>query len=150
LLEVSDLTILIAGGNGIAVAWPLLVHHFLAFARSTDTEIAHSHLLRKKKIVLNWVVHQRSHLFWIDTGALDKAANDGIDVIIPPPSVDAGSPDLSRMIDDLVCKYSNEEQKKICAVASGPDSMRRLVRNTSARLVINGRYIDVMIEKFGW
>ena len=40
--------------------------------------------------------------------------------------------------------------KKVGFVASRPDSMGRLVRNTCARLVRDGVNADVSIEKSGW
>ena len=41
------------------------------------------------------------------------------------------------------------KRKKVGVMASGPDSMGRLVRNTYARLVRDRVDIDVTVEKFG-
>ena len=51
------------------------------------------------------------------------------------------------IIDELVEIYEASQGKKIDAVASGPDGMRRLVRKTRARLVRDGLNIDVTIER---
>ncbi|RAL64689.1 hypothetical protein DID88_001721 [Monilinia fructigena] len=67
LLEDSNLAILIAGGSGIAVTWPI-VHHLLHHSKADsgdDTESA-SISTRRQRIVLIWIVHQTSHLSWID------------------------------------------------------------------------------------
>ncbi|KAG0647051.1 Ferric reductase B [Hyphodiscus hymeniophilus] len=149
MLEDSELAIIIAGGSGIAVAWPL-VHHLLGVARSTDTEIAPTSSLRRQKIVLVWVVHKKSHMSWIDSHKLVKAANNGVDIIVPPATEESGRPDLELMIDGLVDRYEVGQGKKVGVVASGPDSMGRLVRNTCAKLVKDGLDVDVTIEKFGW
>jgi NAD(P)H-flavin reductase len=151
MLEDSDLAIVVAGGSGIAVAWPL-VRHLLDMSRSTDTEIAPTSSLRRQKVVLIWVVHKKSHLSWIDNHKLVKAANNGVEVIIPPATEESGRPDLESMIDELIERYGamQEKGKKVRVAASGPDSMGRLVRNTCTRLVRDGLDVDVTIEKFGW
>jgi predicted ferric reductase len=151
MLEDSELAIVIAGGSGIAVVWPL-VHYLLDVSRSTDTEIASTSSLRRQKVVMIWVVHKKSHLSWLDNHKLVKAANNGVDVIIPPPTEDSGRPDLEAMIGELVERYGMRKGKenKIDVVASGPDGMGRVVRNSCARLMWDGVDVDVTIEKFGW
>ena len=151
MLEDSELAIVVAGGSGIAVVWPL-VHYLLDISRSTDTEIAPTTSLCRQKVVLIWVVHKKSHLSWIDNHKLVKAANNDVDVIIPPATEESGRPDLEMMIDELVERYGagKGKGKKVGVVASGPDGMGRLVRNTCSRLVRDGVRVDVTIEKFGW
>jgi NAD(P)H-flavin reductase len=51
LLEDFDLAMLVAGGSGIAVAWPLV-----NFLLEQDF---------LQKIILIWIVHRSSHLTWI-------------------------------------------------------------------------------------
>lgn len=152
LLVASDLAILVAGGSGIAVVWPL-VHHLLDMSRSTDTEIAPASTLRRQKIVLVWVVHKAVHIEWIGEKALAEVANMGVEIAVPTATEMAGRPDLGGMIRDMVDDWSQgtgKLGKKIGVVASGPDGMGRLVRNTCSDLVGEGRNIDVTIEKFGW
>jgi NAD(P)H-flavin reductase len=149
MLEDSGLAIVVAGGSGIAVGWPL-VEHLLDITRSSDTEIATTHSLRKQKIVLIWVIHDSSHISWVGRLALADAETKGAEIIIPRATDEIGRPDLKKMIHDVVGRYCDGRSKKIRVVASGPDSMGRLVRNTCAGLVLNGRDADVMIEKFGW
>jgi hypothetical protein len=108
------------------------------------------HSLRKQKIVLIWVIHDSTHISWVSRLALADAETRGAEIIIPRATDEIGRPDLKKMIHDVVGGYCDERSKKIRLVASGPDGMGRLVRNTCAGLVLNGRDADVMIEKFGW
>jgi NAD(P)H-flavin reductase len=147
MLEDSDLTILVAGGSGIAVAWPL-VNHLLDISRSSDTAIAPTFTLRSQKIVLIWIVHKSSHISWIGHPVLSDAESNGVEVILPDATEDNGRPDLESMIDDLVKKYG--KGKKTGIVASGPDSLTRGVRNICSALVWRGKDVSVTMEKFGW
>ena len=81
-----------------------------------------------------------------------NVANNGVDVIIPPPTKALGRPDLEAMIEELVERYEvgKGKGKKIGVVASGPDGMGRVVRNSCARLAWDGVNVDVTVEKFGW
>ncbi|RDW67979.1 hypothetical protein BP6252_09375 [Coleophoma cylindrospora] len=147
MLEDADVAIVVAGGSGIAVAWPL-VQHLLDVTRSTDTEIVPTSLLRRQKVFLIWVVHKSTHISWIGLEQLAKIEDKGVDVIIPPPTEEVGRPDLAFLLSGLVA--TTGEGKKINVVASGPDSMGRRVRNTCALLRKDGSDISVLIEKFGW
>lgn len=149
MLHDSDLAIIVAGGSGIAVGWPLC-QHLLDATRSSDTEIASVSTLRRQKIILIWVIHQGSHLSWIERQALADAENRGAEIIVPQATEEIGRSDLAGLIKDLVHMYAGGYARKTRVVASGPDSMGRLVRNTCADLVRNGRDVGVAIEKFGW
>lgn len=144
LLDKSDVAILVAGGSGIAVCWPL-VHHLLN-AQSADPEQAT--LRATCRIFLIWVVHKSSHLEWIGQERSNQITKKGVEVIIPPATAEVGRPDLELYIGDLVARIGQDE--RIGVVGSGPDSMGRTVRNTVSRLVGRGRKVDVTIEKFGW
>jgi len=143
VLEYSDLALVVAGGSGIAVAWPLI--HVLEISRSTDTEIAPTKELRRQKIALIWVVHQKSHIEWIGRKALAEVENMGVEIIIPQPTEETGRPDLAVLIQGMVENFSD---KKMGVVTSGPGSMGRLVKNTCASLVRDGYDINVTVEKF--
>ncbi|KAK0113698.1 hypothetical protein ONS95_013947 [Cadophora gregata] len=147
MLEDSDLALLVAGGSGIAVSWPV-VKHLLDINRSSEIEIAAAFSLRKQKVVLIWVIHETAHLSWLGRDALAEAELLGAEVIIPRATEEIGRPDLKTMICDLVDLHARG--KRTSVVASGPDGMGRLVRNTCAGLVKDGRQVDVAIEKFGW
>jgi hypothetical protein len=149
MLEDADLAVVVAGGSGIAVGFPL-IHHLLDVSRSSDMEIAPTSQLLRQKIILIWVIHEESHLSWVGRQALADAENRGAEIIIPRATEEIGRPDLKEMISEMVEKAVGEVGKKIRVVVSGPDSMGRTVRNTCAGLVRTGRNVDVTVEKFGW
>ncbi|CZS92612.1 hypothetical protein WAI453_006648 [Rhynchosporium graminicola] len=149
MLEDADLALLIAGGSGIAVSWPL-VWHLLNTNRSTDTEIAPTTSPRKQKVILIWVIHEAAHLSWIGRESLAEAELLGAEIVIPRATEEIGRPDLETIIQELVDVHASAKGNKASLVASGPDGMGRLVRNTCAGLVRNGREVKVAVEKFGW
>ncbi|KAG4439382.1 hypothetical protein IFR05_005131 [Cadophora sp. M221] len=148
MLEDSDLALVVAGGSGVAVSWPL-IRHLLDISRSSDTEIATIPSLRRQKIILIWVIHETAHLSWLGREALAEAELMGAEIIIPRATEEIGRPDLKGMIRGLVDLHAGSKEKT-SVVASGPDGMGRLVRNTCAGLVMDGRDVGVTIEKFGW
>jgi NAD(P)H-flavin reductase len=149
MLEDSDLAIVIAGGSGIAIGFPL-IHHLLNISRSSDSEIVPTYALLRQKIILIWVIHGESHLLWVGRQALADVENRGVEIIVPRATEEIGRPDLKGMITEIVERSADGLGKKTRVVASGPDSMVRTVRNTCASLVRNGRDVNVAIEKFGW
>jgi len=149
MLEDSDLAIVVAGGSGIAVGFPL-VHHLLDVSRSTDTEIVPTFMLLRQKIVLIWVIHEEAHISWVGRPALADAENRGAEIIIPQATEEIGRPDLNSMIREIMEKFASDAGQKTRVVASGPDSMGRAVRNTCSGLLREGRDVNVAIEKFGW
>ncbi|KAF8866126.1 hypothetical protein BDZ45DRAFT_667984 [Acephala macrosclerotiorum] len=149
MLEDSDLALVVAGGSGIAVGWPL-IQNLLDSTRSSDTEIASLFSLRRQKIVLIWVIHQGTHLSWIGRQPLADAENRGAEIIVPRATEEIGRPDLAGMIRELVDVYAGGNARKTRVVASGPDSMGRLVRNTCAGMARDGRNVNVLFEKSRW
>lgn len=145
MLKGSDLALLVAGGSGIAVCWPLV--HYLLGVNSSDVEATMS---RKQKIVLIWIIHDGAHLSWLGRPALQDADYKGVEIIIPRATEEVGRPDLKKKIHEVINTYLEEQHGSVRVVASGPDGMGRLVRNTCAGLVRDGKDVDVMIEKFGW
>ncbi|PBP20838.1 ferric reductase transmembrane component [Diplocarpon rosae] len=147
MLEDSDLALLVAGGSGIAVSWPL-IQHLLAKSCSSDMERATTNSPCRQKIVLIWVVHETAHLSWLGREALAAAEDLGAEIIIPRATEEIGRPDLKGMVRNIVDLYAGKGKTSV--VASGPDGMGRLVRNTCAEQVWEGRDVKVAIEKFGW
>ncbi|MCJ1225195.1 hypothetical protein MMC12_001844 [Toensbergia leucococca] len=150
MLQDSDSCIVVAGGSGIAVAWPL-VWSLLPTQHHTDLE----HFGRNglpKKILLVWIVQRRSHLTWIDKAKLNELQAK-VDVIIPEPTVEHGRPDVENIIQSWISSHdgaSSDGRDKIGIVCSGPDGMNRAVRNTCSSLLRQGRDVSVEVEKFGW
>lgn len=162
MLSSSDLAILVAGGSGIAVCWPL-VHHLIQSrsaqsASSSDIEsqplITRNTGSHAQKIVLVWIIHETTHLSWLGRPALQEAEYQGVEIIVPRATSEIGRPDLTAIIHGIMKthKRSMKKQKenRIRVVASGPDGMGRSVRNTCASLVREGRDVGITVEKFGW
>lgn len=148
LLEDSDLSLLVAGGSGIAVIWPL-VHHLLALSRSSDAEIASDSALRKR-IVVMWVIHKGEHIDWVGRNALADAENRGVEIIIPRATEEIGRPNLEALITKVTVGLLGQCGKRLGVVTSGPDSMGRQVRNICSGMRRDGMNVGVTVEKFGW
>lgn len=146
LLQDADLAIVVAGGSGIAVAWPIL-NHLLHVSHSNDTERA-IRSSNRQEIVFIWVIRQENHTSWIGEQALEDIKMRGVRVVIPGATEVVGRPDLKATLEDIVKKTGIAG--RIGVVASGPDDLGRTVRNTCADLTWKGMDVGVTIEKFGW
>ena len=150
MLKGSDRAIIIAGGSGIAVAWPL-VSALLEVKGGNDPE--NPNTSRKRiEILFIWVVREQSHLAWLGRDRLADLEAAGVKCCVPPPTARNGHPDIHGLIDEWVTSFDGIDGKKknFGVVASGPDGLNRTVRNACAALVREGRDIHVEIEKFGW
>ena len=144
-VEDKDQAILIAGGSGIAVIWPIV--HFLVAEGHKAQDVETQAVMPKQRIIFIWVVQQRSQLSWMSEKELEEVSNAGVEVLIPPPTREVYCrPDLPQIIIDKVAKCDG----KTGVVASGPDSMGRDVRNACATLIGQGKDVNITIEKFGW
>ncbi|RYC63963.1 hypothetical protein CHU98_g2246 [Xylaria longipes] len=132
-LRTSRSTVLIAGGSGVAVVFPLL----------WDLAIVHP---GKRQIHFMWVIHSGSQRSWLSTDRLDKLRQAGVHVTIPQPTVEVGRPDVARYISEV----TRVSPTDISVVVSGPDGLNRTVRNACAREVRSGIDINLRVEKFGW
>ncbi|KAK7907960.1 hypothetical protein PG985_015263 [Apiospora marii] len=142
MLRACDSTVLIAGGSGIAVVFPLawaLAQHRPQGGGSRDQQDVH----------LLWVVHSRSHLSWLPKERLDELAEAGIHVTIPGPTAEAGRPDIAGYIAELGTRAQVRRQE-LGVVVSGPDNLNRVARNACALAVKDGTKIRLSVEKFGW
>ena len=150
MLQGSDRAIIIAGGSGIAVAWPL-VSALLEVKGGNDPE--NPNTSRKRiEILFIWVVREQSHFAWLGRDRLADLEAAGVKCCVPPPTARNGHPDIHGLINEWVTSFDGIDGKKknFGVVASGPDGLNRTVRNTCAALVREGRDIHVEIEKFGW
>ena len=151
LLQESDLGVIIAGGSGIAVAWPL-VWSVLDSQKPQDEELSTKPVFTKK-VLFVWIVRQQSHLSWISREDLDSLKDAGADVVIPPATETHGHPDIRRCLTDWIMAHgavSSHLPNHVGIVCSGPDGMNRTVRNSASALISKGHPISVEIEKFGW
>jgi NAD(P)H-flavin reductase len=142
LLTSSHTAILIAGGSGIAVAFPLLYH--LLCPQNRDPESPPTREVRKVKLL--WITHSPSHKLWLPDGKLRELEDWGLDVLIAPPTSLAGRPDVR----DVVRGWVGEEEGRTGVVVSGPEGLVRDVRNVAAGCVWEGMGVKVEVEKFGW
>ncbi|KAI0540851.1 hypothetical protein GGR58DRAFT_459214 [Xylaria digitata] len=133
MLRANKTTVLIAGGSGIAVVFPLL----------WDLAIEHP---GTRKIYLMWVIHSRSQRSWVPAAQLDELRQAGVCITIPEPTVEVGRPNVANFITEI----TSASLAGISVVVSGPDGLNRTVRNTCAREVRFGINIDLRVEKFGW
>lgn len=142
VLEDSSTAILVAGGSGIAVAYPLL--YSLLRPSTFDPESATQGPLRKVKLL--WITHAPDHRIWVPEVKLKELQDWGLEVLIPPPTVLAGRPDVK----DILRTWISEDASNAGIVVSGPDGLVRDVRNTCAGLLWRGKDVNVQVEKFGW
>lgn len=152
LLQDSEHAIIVAGGSGIAVAWPL-VGSVIGRAAMQDLEHSISPDNRKKILVL-WIVRERSHISWLGEERLEELRARGVTLMTPAPTSDHGHPDIANIIrewlNDIDDQISSRSRGKIGVVVSGPDGMNRAVRNVCSSLLQEGRDVSVEVEKFGW
>ncbi|KAI1108925.1 hypothetical protein F5Y14DRAFT_445071 [Nemania sp. NC0429] len=133
MLRASKSAVLVAGGSGIAVVFPLL----------WDLAVVHP---GRRKIHLMWIIHSRSQQSWVPHDQLDKLREAGVCVTIPQPTGEVGRPDVAGFIAHVVGASSAD----IGVVVSGPDGLNRAVRNACARELWSGADISLRVEKFGW
>ncbi|KAG9664145.1 ferric reductase-like transmembrane component, partial [Aureobasidium melanogenum] len=148
MLHDKDVAVVVAGGSGIAVAFPLVWS--LLRASKQDPELA-SNRQSRSRVTLIWVVHDQEHVDWIPQDRLDELRELGCKIMIPPPTRKAGRPDLPHLVETAVNAWNDEvEDPSVGVVVAGPDGMNRSCRNTCANLVSQGARLEVSVEKFGW
>jgi len=151
MLKDSNYSIIVAGGSGITVTWPL-VWSILNDPSLRDLEHSGSSPLMRR-ILFIWVQRHRSHLEWLEVRNLEELKAEGVDVIVPPPTAECGHPPVERITRDWLVGHElsrYQDQAKIGVVCSGPDGMNRAVTNMCSSWLREGRNVSVEIEKFGW
>ncbi|KAI0181136.1 hypothetical protein GGR52DRAFT_523041 [Hypoxylon sp. FL1284] len=125
--------VLIAGGSGIAVifplAWDLLTDH-----------------CGKRNVHLLWVTHSRTQRSWVPEERIIELREAGAHVTIPEPTAEAGRPDIPGYISEL----ADDSVGQVGFVVSGPDGLNRTARNACAESARAGADIQLRVEKFGW
>ncbi|KAF2500346.1 hypothetical protein BU16DRAFT_570011 [Lophium mytilinum] len=139
--------VVVAGGSGIAVAFPLLWALLAPSSSSSDPEST-TIVARRPRAHLLWVVHAREHLSWLPEERLKELKSWGLRVVITAPTMEAGRPDVKGYLSEWVGKTANSSGSGV--VVSGPDGMIRDVRNVCAGWVREGKDVKVVVEKFGW
>lgn len=151
LLGDHELCVIVAGGSGIAVTWPL-VWSVLESRIPTDLEHDSADIPLSKPVLFIWIIRQDAHTSWIGKENLRKLKDAGVETLIFPPTEKYGHPDLDGSVRSWITQHQGffENSPSIGLVASGPDGMNRSMRNLAASLVSAGHQVDIEIEKFGW
>ncbi|KAH8732543.1 ferric reductase transmembrane component [Phaeosphaeriaceae sp. PMI808] len=89
-LEASNAVIVIAGGSGIALAYPLLY------------TLAHPPHAFLRAVKFLWITHDPLHRLWLPVDKMKELEDWGIEVFCPPPTVLAGRPDVKEIIGVVV------------------------------------------------
>ncbi|KAH7349094.1 hypothetical protein BKA66DRAFT_600671 [Pyrenochaeta sp. MPI-SDFR-AT-0127] len=142
----NDVCIIVAGGAGIAIAYPLLwslLHH-----NATPDQNAIPHP-REQQMCLIWIVQDTSHISWLGQETLDELRELGLHLVVPPPTREHGRPDIRAILREQV-KDLKEQNDIVSVVVSGPDGLNRTARNECARMIRKGIKVEVAVEKFGW
>lgn len=149
LLGHADLAIVVAGGSGIAVAFPLL--WALLMQGTTDAEAGVDRWVRR--VCLLWIVHSREQFGWLPEERIEELKENGLEVLCSKPTGEVGRPDVSRIVKRWVDRHAGvhgQPARRTGVVLSGPDGLNRDVRNACAGLVGEGWDVGVEVEKFGW
>jgi len=147
MMRDSDVSVIVVGGSGIAVAYPLI--WTLLHDAGVDPEAAPS----RKRVGLIWVIHEASHISWIGHERLDELKDKGLHLCIPAPTSKGGRPNVATLTQDMIHDLTKEgrvHDPRIGVVVSGPDSMNKAVRNTCSSMAWQGWDVDVAVEKYGW
>ncbi|KAI0125623.1 ferric reductase like transmembrane component-domain-containing protein [Xylariales sp. AK1849] len=143
MLGGCDTIVLIAGGSGIAVIFPLL------WSLVYDRELVRADGSRGRDVHILWVIHSRSHRSWIPQQRLAELADAGVHVTVSEPTAEVGRPDVGSYINDLGvdCRSSG---RGMGVIVSGPDNLNRTARNACAQATRQGADVRLSVEKFGW
>lgn len=170
LLQESNISIIVAGGSGIAVTWPLVwsaidTTQYEFEKRNADPENVLSRYDIPRQILFIWIVHDSSNLSWLGSEKLNSLRSvPGVKVVIPPATAHNGHPDVRSIITSWISSAVAKPfpaldvrskgiaaGRKIGIVCSGPDGLNRTVRNLCSSLLSQGKLdVSVEIEKFGW
>jgi hypothetical protein len=157
--------IIVAGGSGIAVAYPLL---WALLSPASPSSInyhasATEFIPGRQKIRLLWIVRAREHWEWLPVDKRLELVDWGLGLRLEVPTQARGRPDVGMIVRgwvedgwvgdgmDAVGGLGEEgELGGTGVVVSGPDGLVRDMRNACAGCVGRGMSVDVCVEKFGW
>lgn len=155
MLRAADSGILVAGGSGIAVTFPLV----WALLMDDPAHGPHDGAKRAaagpgksgagRKVRMLWIIHSDEHRAWVPRAVLDDLVAAGLDLVVPPPTAASGRPDVVGTVGGWVgeaCAGGGQA----AVVVSGPDGLNRMVRNTCTEAVGRGADVRTAVEKFGW
>ncbi|KAK4168738.1 hypothetical protein QBC43DRAFT_105653 [Cladorrhinum sp. PSN259] len=166
MLRASKCAILVAGGSGIAVTFPLawaLLHdgHSITpdeeeeedgkIHSSADRMVRHRRRTRGgRKVHMLWITHSRCHQDWIPREHLDELVELGLELVVPEPTAEKGRPDVKGVVAKWLEDGVDADGGDTSVVVSGPDGLNRVVRNLCADKIQEGKEVRIAVEKFGW
>lgn len=155
MLRAADNAVLVAGGSGIAVTFPLVWDLLMGDGSDADEHdglVALRGKKRKQSVRMMWIVHSDEHRYWIPDAMLDKLVAAGLDLVVPPSTAVAGRPDVVGTIEGWIGEVDRNVSNggETAVVVSGPDGLNRMVRNTCAEATWRGADVQLAVEKFGW
>ncbi|KAH8788974.1 hypothetical protein F5883DRAFT_624609 [Diaporthe sp. PMI_573] len=155
MLLAADNAILIAGGSGIAVTFPLVWALLMGEGLREDEYngvLALRGKKRRQTVRMMWIVHSDEHRYWVPNAMLDDLVAAGLDLIVPPSTAVAGRPDVVGTVERWIGEVDDSisHRRETAVVVSGPDGLNRMVRNTCARAIGQGVDVHLAVEKFGW
>ncbi|KAJ9157414.1 Ferric/cupric reductase transmembrane component 2 [Pleurostoma richardsiae] len=144
LLRAADTAVLVAGGSGIAVVYPLAAALLLDDRRRQRGGRA------PRAVKLLWVVRERAHRAWVPAGRLEALVTAGLELVVPEATAETGRrPDVAGTVEGWVGDGA-VGGGEVGLVVSGPDGMNREVRNVCAGALGRGAGVRIAVEKFGW
>lgn len=155
MLLAADDAILVAGGSGIAVTFPLVWALLRGEGLDQDERnglLALRGKKRRQRVRMMWIVHSDEHRYWVPNVMLDELVAAGLDLVVPPSTAVAGRPDVVGTVEGWIGKADDSisHRRETAVVVSGPDGLNRMVRNTCARAIGQGADVHLAVEKFGW
>ncbi|KAL2162392.1 hypothetical protein VTH06DRAFT_7305 [Thermothelomyces fergusii] len=153
-----DKTVLIAGGGGASFTFGLAVN---VLGRMDEDSPKH--------IIFIWSVRKHKNLFWFreqlellrthvrspraeHASLAEKESLKAVDAVAHTfcgHPVKIGRPDAASVIRDAV--KTTPRNKRVLVAACGPDGLMRVVRDTTAKLIVaHGPAVELHCEEFGW
>ncbi|KAK6436263.1 hypothetical protein LTR95_007539, partial [Oleoguttula sp. CCFEE 5521] len=96
MLRSTDVFLLVAGGSGIAVAYPIL------WALLHESDDGNATTMPKRRIGLIWIIHEASHISWLGHERLDELKQLGLHIVMPPSTAKAGRPDVAALVREAI------------------------------------------------
>lgn len=149
MLRSSDVAVTVVGGSGIAVAYPMLWAMLQPTSNQSSID-AEASLTSTRNVALIWIVHQADHIQWLGQERLDELIALGLHIVLPPPTKEAGRPDVAATLRRTIEDLSSGSSSRVGVMVSGPDGMNRAARNCCAQMIGEGQHVEVAVEKFGW
>ena len=120
MLKRSNVTLVVAGGSGVAVAFPMvwaLLSHRSKISQNESDEMTNApnknydtkirHRDQPQSIALLWVIHSATHRSWIPEENFQELQAKGLQLYITPPTREAGRPNISGFVRRYISDTSS-------------------------------------------